>query len=269
MGRLGRLLPATRANSVAGPRLPEKLRLAVVIPALNEEQSLPTTLESLRAQTEPADRLIVADGGSRDNTVVVAERHGAAVVIVPGRGRGGQIAAATTQLDEDAVLVAHADMVFPPEALAAVRRALTRDPACPGGCLGHRFDRRRFVYWFIELWDQWRAARGISYGDQAQFFRRELLVQAGGFPDQPIMEDLELSHRLRRLGEPVYLNLPVTVSARRFEQLGHWQTVRMNLQLRRAYRRAGLAACQEFYERYYARSVRDVGKRETEYIRPA
>jgi glycosyltransferase involved in cell wall biosynthesis len=225
--------------------------LAVVIPTLNEERPLAVTLESLRAQAPTPDRLVVADGGSRDDTVGVAVRHEADVLVVPRGGRGGQVAAAVARLDEGVVLVAHADMRFPAGALAAVRQALADDPACPGGCLGHRFDRRGPAYRLVEWWDRRRGRRGDSFGDQAQFFRRDLLARIGGFPDQVIMEDVELARRLRRLGRPAYLDVPVTVSARRFERLGWWRVVWTNWACRRAYRRGGVSACQAIYDRYY------------------
>jgi hypothetical protein len=173
------------------------------------------------------------------------------VIIASRRGRGGQIAAAVAQLSEEIALVAHADMLLPSRACEVVRQSLAKLPPCPGGCLGHRFDRSSPALRMIEWWDQRRARRGISYGDQAQFFRRALLQSAGGFPDQPIMEDVELSLRLRSLGEPIYLDMPVTVSARRFERLTWWRVVWQNGVLRRSYRRQGLAACAELYERYY------------------
>jgi GT2 family glycosyltransferase len=103
----------------------------------------------------------------------------------------------------------------------------------------------------IEWCDRRRARGGESYGDQAQFFRRELLQSVGGFPDQSIMEDVELSVRLRRLGAPIYLDLPVIVSARRFVRMKWWRVAWQNFRLRRHYRRRGLAACAELYQRYY------------------
>jgi hypothetical protein len=144
-------------------------------------------------------------------------------------------------------------MLFPPGSLAAIRQALAAHPGCPGGGLGHRFDSRRWAYRLIERADRMRAVRGMASGDQAQFFRREWLLRAGGFPDQPIMEDVELSRRLRTLGRPAYLDLPVAVSARRFEERGWWQVLWENWTFRRAYRRRGLAACREIYERDYRR----------------
>jgi GT2 family glycosyltransferase len=93
----------------------------------------------------------------------------------------------------------------------------------------------------------------MSYGDQAQFFRREMLDRQGGFPDQPIMEDVELSRRLRCLGNPVYLDHPALVSARRFTQLGWCRTILANCMLRIVYRMFGWRACETIYRRYYRR----------------
>jgi rSAM/selenodomain-associated transferase 2 len=225
--------------------------VAVVIPTLNEEQNLHRLLASVHAQSRPVERMVVADGGSTDTTVSEASRGGAEVLLAAKRGRGSQIAAAVAQLSEDIVLVAHADMLLPPTAVEQVRRALAEHPQCPGGCLGHRFDKGSPALRLIEWWDRRRARGGCSYGDQGQFFRRQLLQAAGGFPDQPIMEDVELSSRLRSLGAPIYLDLPVTVSARRFRRLKWWRAVWQNWRLRCCYRRRGLAACAELYEQYY------------------
>jgi rSAM/selenodomain-associated transferase 2 len=229
----------------------DPLQLAVVVPTLNEAAHLPATLRSLAEQTAPAGRVVVADGGSADRTVDLARKYGANVLITPGRGRGGQVAAAVAQLDENVVLVAHADMVFPPDALEEIRRHVADYPDCPGGCLGHRFDSPRRVFRLMEWFDRRRAVRGESYGDQAQFFRRDRLGEAGGFPDLPMMEDVELANRLRRLGLPAYLDRPVTVSPRRFERRGLVRVLWANWRFRRAYRAGGAAACRAIHERYY------------------
>ena len=231
----------------------DRLTVAVIIPALNEALSLESTLKSLASQSAPPDRVLLVDGGSRDGTTATATAFGAGVLVVPGRGRGGQIATGVAAVLEDVVLIGHADMVFPVSCLERIRRRLVAEEDCPGGCLGHRFDSRQLIYRCIEWFDRRRARRGESYGDQAQFFRRTWLAKVGGFPEQPIMEDVELSRRLRALGCPAYFDVPVTVSPRRFERLGWWRVVWGNWTFRRAYRHHGLAACQEIYERYYAR----------------
>jgi glycosyltransferase involved in cell wall biosynthesis len=229
--------------------------LAVVVPALNDAVPLEATLTSLLTQSVPADCVLVVDGDWRGGATAAAQARGARVLVVPDRGRGGQIAAGVAAVVEDIVVIGHADMVFPATALEAIRRRLAADPSCPGGCLGHRFDSPRWQYRVMEWLDRRRARRGNSYGDQAQFFRRASLERVGGFPDQPMMEDVELARRLKELGRPVCLDLPVIVSPRRFERLGWWRAVWANWTLRRAYRRRGLAACEEIYERYYGTGV--------------
>jgi glycosyltransferase involved in cell wall biosynthesis len=236
----------TGSPTASGP-----LTLAVVVPTLNEAAVLPGLLASLRGQTRLPDRVVVADGGSTDGTANVGRRAGVEVLICPGRGRGGQIASAVATLAEDVVLVLHADMVLPPRAVAAVIEHLELHPGCPGGCLGHRFDRRSPLFRLIEWWDRRRARGGMSFGDQAQFFRREALVAVGGFPDQPMMEDVELSLRLQRLGHPAYLDVPVTVSARRYERHGWWKVWWANRRILRRYRREGPTAARAIYDEYY------------------
>lgn len=227
-------------------------RLAVVIPTLNEEAVLPATLASLAAQTEPANEIVVADGGSTDGTAALAEKHGARVLVSTKKGRGCQIAATLKQIDEEVVLIVHADMIVPTNALEMIRARLAEDVRCPGGCLGHRFDNPHRIYRWIEWWDRRRALRGMSYGDQGQFFRRDLLEGSDGFPELPIMEDVELSRRLCRLGSPAYLDCPVVVSSRRFDRLG-WRRVALhNLLFRFAFRCAGPRRCEAIYRRYYS-----------------
>lgn len=230
------------------------LSIVVIVPTLNEAASIGGCLHSLNELRPPPDRIVVADGGSTDATIEIVRRGGAEILVVPRAGRGGQVVAAVQQATEDIVVIVHADMRFPPDAFSSLREQLTKDAKCPGGCFGHRFDRPGLSLRLVEGWDYFRARyQGISYGDQAQFFRRERLEAVGGFPAQPIMEDVELSWRLLRLGKPCYLGRPVIVSARRFERLGYWRTVTTNLQIRWMYRRAGLAGIQKLYERYYSR----------------
>lgn len=232
------------------------ITIAVLIPTFEEEARLPSTLISLKAQSAPAERLIVVDADSRDRTRDVAKVAGVDIVhTTEVRGRGNQIALGLERSDEDVILIAHADMRFSPDALARIRSYLAKDSACPGGCLGHRFDSSRWIARVIEWCDLRRARRGLSYGDQAQFFRRGALESVGGFPAQPIMEDVELAGRLRKCGRPVYLDCPVFVSPRRFERQGWMRTLLQNWRYRRAYRRGGIEATRAIHERYYAQLV--------------
>ena len=113
------------------------MTLAVVIPTLNEEAALPGLFASLRGQSRPAERIVVADAGSTDATVSVARQGGAEVLLATTKsGRGGQIAAAVASLTEEIVLVAHADMLLPLEALERVREALRNCRAAPAAAWG-------------------------------------------------------------------------------------------------------------------------------------
>ncbi len=230
-----------------------QITIAVVVPTLNESTTLARTLDSLLPQLAGGDEIVISDGGSSDGTLALAQSYRATVVQVDNPGRGSQIAAALSNLPQCVVLVVHADMVVASSALAEIRRALQEKPGHLGGCLGHRFDSRSRLLRLTEWWDERCARRGISYGDQGQFFRREWLQAYGGFPQQPIMEDLELSRQLRKHGQPLYLDCPVLASPRRFERLGWCRTIAVNFLLRVIYRACGLRTCESVYRFYYSR----------------
>jgi len=225
--------------------------LSVVLPTLNEEKNLQRTLDSLLSQRTEFHQIIIFDGGSIDHTIEIAAANGLQCVSVPRAGRGVQIEAGVRQVTADVVLVAHGDMLFPATACATIRRYLWENPNCPGGSLGHCFDSDRSVYRWIEWYDARRARRGMSYGDQAQFFRRQPIAEVGGFPNQPIMEDVELSKRMMACGKPAYLDLPVCTSPRRFEEKGILPTVLNNWKLRLEYRLYGQSSIKSLYARYY------------------
>lgn len=252
MGGLAPTLSAKGPSDPSESHPGRRLTVAIVLPVLNEEQTLAGTLGSLLSQTVAPDRIVVSDGGSTDGTAAIAEKLGAHWVRAAAAGRGNQIAAGLEHCDEDVVVVAHADMHFPSDALERMQRALAESQDAPGGCFGHRFDASTLGLKIVERWDRFRARRlGVSYGDQGQFFRRQPLLQSGGFPPLPLMEDVELSRKLKSLGRPVYLDCPVTVSSRRFEKRGLIRCSLMNFGLRLAYRLFGTAGCQRLYRWYY------------------
>jgi rSAM/selenodomain-associated transferase 2 len=211
---------------LASSRQRKVMRIAVVVPVLEEAATLPRTLPAVLAALAPGDELVVADGGSADGTAAVARRLGARVVSGPS-GRGSQLnrgAAATTA---EILLFLHADTVLPPGALGAVRQAIAGGAA--GGAFLVRFDSDRRLLrlggWLVNL--RTRALR-LPLGDQAQFASRAAFERLGGFRDWPILEDLDLAWRLRRQGRLAIAGLRVTTSARRFLKLGVVRTVAIN-----------------------------------------
>lgn len=199
------------------------MKLAVIIPTLNEEEALSRHLPLL---ARPADEIIVSDGGSVDATVAVAESSGARVVIGPP-GRGGQLNRGAQEARAEVLLFLHADTTLPAGGLDAVRRAV--DQGFVGGGFGVRFDADtrmlRLTKRLINL--RTRLTRA-PLGDQAQFATRTAFERVGGFEDWPILEDLDFIRRLRKAGRLAILEPAVTTAARRFQQRGHLRTVSTN-----------------------------------------
>ena len=196
--------------------------LSVVIPTWNEELALPETVRRLRANPEVTE-IIVADGGSRDRTLEVAQQLGCRV-IESAPGRGTQMRAGAHAAGGDAILLLHADTWMPPH---AARVALDRlaDPTVAGGGYWKEFRDPPLLL----RGSKWKCAvrlyvsRRIA-GDQGMFMRREVLEQIGGVPDVPLMEEFELCKRLRRLGRLALADAVVLTSARRFIERGILRT---------------------------------------------
>jgi len=227
---------------------------SVVVPARNEAAGIGRCLDSLRG-IGFLD-VVVADGGSTDDTATLARAHGATVVSAAG-GRGGQIAAGLAVCRGDALLVLHADAVLAAAVPARIVRALNACPWAGGGVVGMRFDAPGAGLGVLTALNALRArTTGIGFGDQGQFFRREAVAAAGGFPDMALMEDVELSLRLRSVSETLYLGGGATVSGRRWAGAGFGGkaagVVGLFLQYLAA-RRLGLAdpTGWRYFRRYY------------------
>jgi len=199
------------------------MRLAIVVPTLNEEDTLRRYLPAALAV---ADELIVSDGGSDDGTVALARELGARVVTGPP-GRGGQLNRGAAAATADVLLFLHADTTLPEKGVERLREAVAR--GAPGGAFYLRFDvdrpMQRLGAWLIN----WRTRRlRVPLGDQAQFATRETFENLGGFRDWPILEDLDFALRLRRLQGFTLIEEPVTTGARRFVEQGAVRTVATN-----------------------------------------
>ncbi|MFY9825203.1 MAG: TIGR04283 family arsenosugar biosynthesis glycosyltransferase [Thermoanaerobaculia bacterium] len=202
------------------------MRLAIVVPTLNEED---TVRRNLSAALAVADEVIVSDGGSTDATVELARSLGARVVAGPP-GRGVQLnrgAATALESRADVLLFLHADTTLPPGGAEAVRAAVAR--GAPGGAFLLRFDAdlpmQRLGSWLVS--QRTRLLR-VPLGDQAQWATRETFAALGGFPDWPLLEDVDFMGRLRRLPGFTIIRQPVTTGARRFLELGTVRTVAIN-----------------------------------------
>lgn len=202
--------PVSKEGAFSAPRT-----ISVIVPTLNEAATVGRCLTALHG-LPLIHETIVVDGGSIDGTDSIAKALGARVVW-SGPGRGVQIRAAAETAQGDVLLILHADAVLSRAAPERIIQALTADRTAPGGCFGMQFEDQRLTRrWVAALNNLRAAATGIAFGDQAQFVRSEALGAIGGFPGLMLMEDVELSLRLKRLGRAVYLKRGVTVSGRRW-----------------------------------------------------
>ena len=209
-------------------------RLSIVVPALDEAANLARLLPDLVAREREAE-VLVADGGSADDSRAVVARVPAVRWLSAPRGRARQMNAGAGAARGDVLLFLHADTTLPEGAGAAIRAALA-DPAVVGGRFDVRLDSRHRVLALVG-WLMNRRSRltGISTGDQGLFVRRAVFEALGGYPDIPLMEDVELTRRLKRRGRLAALPLRVVTSARKWEAEGPLRTIVLMWTLRLLY----------------------------------
>ena len=196
--------------------------VSIVMPVLNEAAIVESAILRLRKDF-PECELVVVDGGSTDGTPLLAARH--ARVLTTAGGRAAQMNHGAANTKGALLWFVHADTTIEPVALAKLRAAIA-DGNVVGGGLRIRFDYDsaglRYLAWTSNL----RARRlGWIFGDQAMFVRRDVFDAVGGFPELPLMEDLEMSRRLRRQGKLALLPATSTASARRMLAHGTWRMV--------------------------------------------
>ena len=207
-------------------------RLSIVIPTLEASAHLPNTLRALEegARTLRGE-LVIVDGGSRDRTRALAKSVGARVLESPP-GRGTQLRKGAALARGEWLLFLHAD-TRPVEGWIGELRAIMDDPGARTRAYAFklRFDDASAGARRIEKLAQWRARHlGLPYGDQGLVLHRELYEEVGGYPDQPIMEDVALVRRIgkRRLA---ILDTAAITSAERYRSDGWWLRPARNIAL--------------------------------------
>jgi len=196
--------------------------LSIIIPTLNAAPALPATAAALMEGVEAGlvRHLVLSDGGSTDWTARIAQELGA--LWEPGpKGRGGQLARGAARTGAPWLLFLHADTHLGPGWARAVLTHMNTDPDKAAYFrLAFRSDARPARV--VAGWANWRArALGLPYGDQGLLVPRALYDSAGGYPDQPLMEDVEMATALK--GRLVALPVAARTSAARYEAEG-WFT---------------------------------------------
>lgn len=207
--------------------------LSIIIPVLNEAEGIVAGLTALLPMRERGVEVIFVDGGSHDDSVDLARPWVDRVVSAP-RGRARQMNVGTACAAGEVLLFLHADTCLPEHADQLIRRAMQ------AGAIWGRFDVRiegqHRMLCVVAAMMNWRSRwTGIATGDQAIFVRREVFDSLGGYPDQPLMEDVEFSARLCSIASPVCFRDCVLTSGRRWEKQGVWRTIVLMWRLRWRY----------------------------------
>ena len=211
-------------------------RLTIVIPVLNEAAIIVAALAALAPLQARGAEVIVVDGGSSDGTIALA-RPLADRVIAGSRNRGAALNAGAELGSGDVLLFLHADTTLPDDAdRLMVGAVLTRTPDRCWGRFDLRIAGRHPLLALVARMINWRSRlTGIATGDQAMFVTRDAFWAAGGFPDLPLMEDIALSRKLKRLCRPFCIATPAVTSGRRWDYHGVFRTILLMWRLRLAY----------------------------------
>ncbi len=214
--------------------LASPLRLSIIIPALNEESSIVATLQPLQAMRRRGHEVIVVDGGSSDATVERASSL-ADQVLHSKAGRATQMNEGARQAHGTVLWFLHADTLAPDESDRALSKALEVHDAA-WGRFDVRLSGRHPLFWLIARMMNLRSClTGIATGDQGIFVRSNIFTETGGYPDLPLMEDIALSKRLKRLGKPLCIDTSLVTSSRRWERRGIMRTMLLMWRLRLYY----------------------------------
>lgn len=196
-------------------------QISIIIPTLNEEEHLPSLLDSL--EHIPEIEIIVSDGGSSDHSLEICS-HYPVKLITGSRGRGVQLNRGAKLAVAPVLLFLHADCRLEPQVAEQVLQEI--EAGCHWGCATMDFDERSLFFRGVALFSNLRSRYLKScYGDQAMWCRKSDFIHNGQFPDIPLMEDLAFSHRMRARYRPRIVPGKVITSTRRFQTGGRFKTL--------------------------------------------
>ncbi len=208
--------------------------LSIIIPVLNESATIGQHLRRLKQQVQGIDaEIIVVDGGSDDDTFSLANAV-ADVVIRSEKGRAKQMNAGAKCASGDILLFLHIDTFFPDASVQSIFPFLNQEFVW--GFYTLRLSGISIFFRVIETMINIRSrTTQVATGDQCLFIKKQLFMDMGGFADMPLMEDVEITKRLRRLSSPFVVKSPLITSSRRWEKHGIMQTVLLMWSLRALY----------------------------------
>jgi rSAM/selenodomain-associated transferase 2 len=202
----------------AAPARSEPALLSIIVPVLNEAALIRPFLQQLRTHV-PGAEIIVVDGGSSDGTAELAAPlcdH----VVTATPGRASQMNAGAGAAAGETLWFVHVDSGIPPRSATAIERVLA-DAAVVGGFFRIQLPQEALIYRLTDSFAHYSGAvLRIRCGDHAFFCRRAVFEQIGGFPEVPLMEDVEFFRAMHRHGKVRHVEERLAVSPRRYEALG-------------------------------------------------
>ena len=207
------------------------MRLSIIIPILNEANRIPQLFEELEQLRQSNCEIIIVDGGSTDNSVEIAENSGFRVE-KSTRGRAHQMNTGAEKASGSALLFLHADTQLPDTADTLIKKIFSENPSSCWGYFRVRLGHSKVLYIVGLMMNLRSYFTNIVTGDQVIFVKKEAFLKAGCFPEQLLMEDIELSKKLCRLSRPSCINCHVITSGRRWELYGVWKTIFLMWRLR-------------------------------------
>ena len=206
--------------------------ISIIIPTLNEEEAIQKLLQQLQAYRQQGHEVIVVDGGSSDETVSISKSL-ADNIISSEAGRALQMNNGATQSKNKILWFLHADTSLPANVIEVIQKSLTKNN---WGRFNIKLSGSNFLFRIIEKMINLRSCiSGIATGDQGIFVKRELFESIGGFSEIPLMEDVELSRKIKKISKPICIKETLTTSSRRWEKKGILQTILLMWRLRFLY----------------------------------
>lgn len=196
-------------------------RLSILLPVCNEAKNLRECLDAIAIPPEIAAEILVIDGGSSDTTRALAQSDRRVRCLQSPPGRGTQIAAGYRQARGDLLVIVHADTRLGPDSIKDIWQHCTDNGHVAGGACTARYLHPALRFRVSEMFNDLRVlCCGIAFGDQVQFFRRAA-IPPEAFPDYRLMEDVELSIKIRHAGALAFIHTRVFASPRRWGHVGY------------------------------------------------